>query len=468
MSEEITSLDRVVVRGKYLVYERDPSIRFRMRGMAFPVPHPETSYHQDGWISVLKQLRQASSELNTLRLYRISHPDEMDGFYQAAAQLGFYLLVPLTSAQGSGVLPRDKVAPHCYRPQLYEYGVEMIDFVMNHPNIVGGIIGNEVLNSLRDWPSAPCLLAYARDLKRYAPDFPLMYTTQHDGITVEVTPARTAKLLVDYLTCHGGDDEGTAGFAKIDLFGINIESWCSSRQTFEENEDGSMGSYLDVYKYLQNTTIPVIFSELGCGQNYFDRDNGLGTPLEGTVGLKAREWNQIHVVETEMVDTFSGYLAYAYDGPVNFQMTTGGPWDGVHPLEFNLDMTNYLHQLSQTSNTTLYATSDSSISAQPSCDDIITILKDCCNLELLDVDSVPSYYGYSNESWPEEFIEFLPGGEHSKNGVSYCIFIALLLSLVTFLYYIHRRCGKSERCAESGGEKEGIQDGRKKRYSTFA
>ena len=111
----ITDDDRVIVSGRYLVYEKDPSTRFRMRGLAFPVPRPETSYEQDGWVAILRQLREASPELNTLRIYRLAHPDEMAGFYQAAAELGFYLLVPLTSAQGHGVLDREKPAPKCYR-----------------------------------------------------------------------------------------------------------------------------------------------------------------------------------------------------------------------------------------------------------------------------------------------------------------------------------------------------------------
>jgi hypothetical protein len=442
----------VIVDGKYLVYERDPSQRFRMRGLAFPVPHTDTTYDPEGWIAILKQLRKASPELNTLRLYRI-HLGAMDGFYQAAADLGFYLLVPLTSAQGSGVLNRDDDAPDCYRAQLYQYGVDVIDSVRHHPNILGGVIGNEVLNSLADWPAAPCLLAYARDLKFYAPGFPLIYTTQHDGITAEVTPAQTVKLMVDYLTCHSNST------ATVDILGVNIESWCSSLGTFEKNEDGTKGSYLDVYDHLVNSTIPLIFSELGCGQNFFDRDNGLGTLLDGSDHLKAREWNQVQVVETNMVDEFSGYLAYAYDGPVDFRMTTGGPWDGVHPLEFNLDMNNYLQALKETSSA-LLRVRNTSVAAAPSCATVHEFLQNCCHLDLLDVDEVPSYYGYSKA--PPDIIEFLPSQPSPKSFVD--PFVLPLLIIATIMYCAFHRWCRSKYDSE---DNKVTSDDPQKSYNTF-
>ena len=237
----ITDQDRVIVQGRYLVYEQNPTQRFMMRGMAFPVSIHDRIYNEEGWIAVLKELRQASPYINTLRLYQIhldggngdhsNYNHKMDGFYQAAAELGFYLLVPLTTASGDGVLDRGKPAPHCYNSKLFRYGAKVLESVREHPNVLGGVLGNEVLNSLKDWPAAPCLLAYARDLKRLEGSrLPLMYTTQHDGIGAVVTPAESAELLLHYLTCDVDRN------ATLDILGINIESWCSSLQTFERNE----------------------------------------------------------------------------------------------------------------------------------------------------------------------------------------------------------------------------------------
>ena len=467
---KITPQDRVIVSGKFLVYERDPSQRFRMRGLAFPVPHDvETNnYRPDGWIAILKQLRAASSELNTVRLYRI--PAEqgriMDSFYQAAAELGFYVLVPLTSAQGDGVLNRDDDAPDCYQPPLYHYGVRVIDSVQDHPNVLGGVIGNEVLNSLADWPAAPCLLAYARDLKLYAPGFPLIYTTQHDGITAEVTPAQTVQLLADYLTCHSNDENNNTNSlaATIDIMGVNIESWCSSLGTFERNEDGTKGSYLDVYEHLANSTVPIIFSELGCGQNFFDRDNGLGTPLEGSDHLKAREWKQVHVVETDMVDEFSGYLAYTYDGPIDFRMTTGGPWDGVHPLEFNLDMRNYLQALKEASSASL-PVRNTGVAIAPTCASVHEFLQSCCHLDLLDVDEVPSYYVNTNTTTTKKEITAFHHSQPMREIFIYPLILSILIMVATLLYSVFHHC-----CRFKYGSEERVETSvdPQKSYSTFA
>lgn len=403
----ITEIDRVIVQGRYLVYEQNPSLRFMMRGMAFPVSLHTKIYNEEAWIAILKQLREASPYINTIRLYQIhldiddtgSHDNHnMDGFYQAAAELGFYVLVPLTTASGDGVLDRGKAAPACYTAKLFRYGARVVESVQNHPNVLGGVLGNEVLNSLRDWPAAPCLLAYARDLKRLGARLPLVYTTQHDGISAAVNPAESAQMLLHYLTCN--EDKN----ATLDILGINIESWCSSLQTFEENEDGSLGSYLDLHRHLENSSIPLIFSELGCSQILFNRDNGLGTLIGEK--FRARDWKQLAVIESDMVDEWSGYVAYAYDGPPDFRMTTGGPWDGEHTLTLNLDMENYMEQLK---NTTLglkipNSTALSSNVSLPTCASVHDFMQDCCNLDLLDVNKVPSYYiPHWHEKSPREW-----------------------------------------------------------------
>lgn len=387
----IADQDRVIVQGRYLVYEQNPTERFMMRGMAFPVSVHDKVYNEEGWISILKQLREASPYINTLRLYHI-HLDggdrdnhQMDGFYQAAAELGFYLLVPLTTASGDGVLNRGKAAPSCYNGKLFHYGARVLESVQDHPNVLGGVLGNEVLNSLRDWPAAPCLLAYARDLKRLGARLPLVYTTQHDGIGAVVTPAESAELLLRYLTCE--EDRN----ATLDILGMNIESWCSSLQTYEEDEDGSVGSYLDLHRHLENSTIPLIFSELGCSQILFNRDNGLGTLMGDHT--RARDWKQLEVIETDMVDQWSGYIAYAYDGPVDFRMTTGGPWNGRNTLTLNLDMENYVQELEKNTAASmgLACNTNTNISS-PTCASVHQFLQDCCDLDLLDVAKVPSYY----------------------------------------------------------------------------
>lgn len=401
-SYKITSYDRVIVQGRYLVYEANPSHRFLVKGMAFPVPLDIDSYNEEGWIAVLKQLRGWSSDLNTLRIYQmnVKHHD-YSRFLQAAADFGFYLFLPLTTIAGDGLLNRNLAAPKCYTRELYRYGQTVVDVTGPYHNVIGGILGNEVMNSLESWKAAPCVLAYARDLKRTmitnnSSGFALMYTMQHDAIGAVLTAAETVALTEQYLTECGGDDSFSSG--GIDLLGINIETWCSSRQEFATNEDDSLGPYLDLYQTLHNrTTVPLLFSELGCSKVEFNRDNGL---IKGS-----RDWKQLSVIlGRDMVDTWSGFIAYAYDGPTDFRIMAGGPWKGVDPLQpTTRDAENLLHELKDaalisnnmvtistktTRNDTFIRrhsgdTCDSSIMAQ---------LQNCCNIHLVALNDVPSYY----------------------------------------------------------------------------
>ena len=81
---------------------------------------------------------------------------------------------------------------------------------------------------------------------------PLIYATQHDSPSAEQLPDEAIKLTLDYLSCinsnssHGDNnkEEGEMGknsniLDNTFIFGINIESWCSSLQTFEYEEDGN-------------------------------------------------------------------------------------------------------------------------------------------------------------------------------------------------------------------------------------
>lgn len=174
------------------------------------------------------------------------------------------------------------------------------------------------MNSLESWKAAPCILAYARDLKVDFPNATLMYTMQHDGIGAAVSPSEAARLTMEYMS--------ECPEASIDALGINIESWCSSTQTFDLNPDGSLGTYKDLYQHLNESKIALLFSELGCSRTLFNRDNGLER--------FNRDWKQVHtILGPDMIDLWSGFVAYAYDGPEDFRMSIGAPWDGENVME---------------------------------------------------------------------------------------------------------------------------------------
>jgi hypothetical protein len=128
----------------------------------------------------------------------------------------------------------------------------------------------------------------------------LLYAAENSGIGAMIRPVQSMRLQTDYLTCtHTTDDEddmdtqnhsdiriSSAGEgrgtnvvddnedddARIDIFGVNIESWCSSLGTFLTDEKGWESPYHELYQGMWNVSVPLVFSEMGCSHIHFDRD----------------------------------------------------------------------------------------------------------------------------------------------------------------------------------------------------
>jgi hypothetical protein len=414
--------DTVSVQGRYLVYDNDPDRRFLMRGIAFPTTtRSDAEYNLDGWMAVLDQLSDLT-DINTIRVYRMNctHQNDYSTFINHAAELGIYVIVPLTAPTGGGVLDRKKKAPACYPRRLYEYGKACVNKFLKFPNVVAGVIGNEVMNSLETWFSAPCIKAYARDLKLYMVNYkekhdvsrrsalPLLYAAQHDSMTAAILTQEAMQMTLGYLACVDDADN----FSGIDIFGINVESWCSSLQTFHYNEDGiTETSYYSLWQTFQNVSIPLIFSEMGCSKNLFNRDNGLQRYV--------RDWAQVPVVLNEMSDVFSGFCAYTYFGnPVFGMMDPDQAWDGVHVLQASPDFDNFRQQLSDAEK--FSPKTFSSTQSRPSCPSALEMLQDACvdcNFNsLIPMDKMPSY----------------AGGSHYRQVVATFMVIGLVLAAMAF------------------------------------
>eukprot|EP00808_Paulinella_micropora_P018593 g52061.t1 len=372
----------VIPQGRYLVYP-DGS-RFFMKGMAFPIqiPFVEKGYDKDGWIAVLEQLA-ATSTVNTLRIYTMDCREDYTEFIMRAQELGFYLIVPLTYPEGEGVLDRNLAAPKCYNAALYQYGKKCVNNFGKFVNVLAGMIGNEVMSDLEYWPSAPCVTAYARDLKHYMAfvgvrSLALMYAAQDAAIGAVMLPEDTLRLTVDYLSCDAD--------YSIDMFGINVEAWCSSLQTFEKDEKGVESPYHTMWTALHNTSIPIIFSEMGCSKELFNRENGLQRYV--------RDWKQVPVVLGPMSDVWSGFVAYAYDGDPLFRMMAGSKfWNGKDILPPGPDFQNFVKQLlkwdaaQEGVKTQMPATPK-----RESCYNVEAEFKAYTNLELFPMHEVPTWF----------------------------------------------------------------------------
>lgn len=379
----ITKDDVVTVEGRYLVKQSDGT-RVLMKGLAFPPPpivsESDSGYNAEGWLAVLQQIEDLGVEINTIRVYSMDPWVDYSEFLNKAAEMGIYVIVPLTGSI-EGILDREDPAPKCYTKSLYLYGKACIDNYGKYPNVIGGLVSNEVMNSLETWKAAPCIAAYSRDLRLYASStlrtrpFPLIYSAQNDGITPAVTASDSMKLTMDYLTC----DE----VARIDIFAINVESWCSSLESFQENEDDNEGSYHVLWRELHNSSIPIVFSEMGCALDDFDRENGLSHG--------ARDWAQVPVVLYDMGDVWSGFCAYAYSGNPLFDMMSGAPWNGIDVLEPKTDFLNFQDQLHKANKKNIEIPTLPA-PPRPVCKDAVDRVEEVCGYKLYDLKRMPSYY----------------------------------------------------------------------------
>ena len=137
---------------------------------------------------------------------------------------------------------------------------------------------------------------------------------------------------------------------------------------------------------------------MGCPHSQYDRDD-----LDRKTPDGYRDWADVSIVLNEMADTWSGFIAYAYDGPSDFDMMSGGPWNGVDVLTPTTDTYNFKMRLDSEGGsattprggpTTTNNVGQRIATTTPPlrrCDEVEAELLSCCDVRLFDDDDMPSY-----------------------------------------------------------------------------
>jgi hypothetical protein len=154
-----------------------------------------------------------------------------------------------------------------------------MDTFQGYDNVIGFMIGNEVVAKETDSPAAPYVKAATRDMKAYRDSkgyrkIPIGYSAAD---ILELRP-----MLQDYLTCGGNSSDN------IEFFGLNSYSWCG-------DSNYNLSTYNQVEEEGHDFPVPIFFSETGC------------------IVPPHRTWgDQDAIFGPEMVNDFSGAIAYEW------------------------------------------------------------------------------------------------------------------------------------------------------------
>lgn len=248
--------------------------------------------------------------INAVRIYDVDPALEHDLFMNELAKHGIYALISATTSKGPGVLNAAKPSPDCYNNHLLQSAKKIAKAFSAFTNTLGLVVGNEIANAVavegedgvvKGLLSIPCVKALTRDLRTWMNDcactmryLPLIYAATDFASTKEIPGYGKIHIrltISEYLTC---DSDG------IDVYGINIYTWCSRLSTFS-----ARSTYKKITEQYSSYNIPVMLTEYGCADNDFRSRYPFTT--------NQRTWKQVEtILSTDMSDVFSGCFAYQY------------------------------------------------------------------------------------------------------------------------------------------------------------
>lgn len=249
------SASHIVIRGNKFFNSSDGN-QFFVKGVAYQRGIKEgTVYDSPGNVRYIDSLANPSlclSDLkylkelgvNTVRVYQIDPTQSHDVCMNAFADSGIYLLADLGEPEQS----INREDPY-WDLDLYQRFTDVVEAMQSYPNVLGFLVGNEVITSTLNSNSAPFVKAAVRDIKNYIRDkgyreIPVGYSSNDDEVTRLV--------LVNYFVC---DDNGTE--SPVDFYSINMFEWCGYSSF-------ATSGYKERTMEFSQLPVPVFFSEFGC------------------------------------------------------------------------------------------------------------------------------------------------------------------------------------------------------------
>jgi hypothetical protein len=128
----------------------------------------------------------------------------------------------------------------------------------------------------------------------------------------------------------------------------------------------------------------------------------------------------------------------------------------IHPLTFNMDMKNYLQALTNTSTDLPPPTETTTVA--PTCESVKEFLDNCCNLDLMDVEDMPSYFTvtaasenhtYSVSSIPDDGMGILVNNEGRLAHDIASLGVIALIGICAIIFVVRRGWNKKTKLVEN-------------------
>lgn len=187
---------------------------------------------------------------NAIRSYAVDPSSSHDDCMNAFADAGIYVVVDL-AAPGLTIGTNNPI----WNDALYDRYTAVIDSMHNYTNLLGFVIGDNIVQGIGDSDSGPYVKAAVRDMKAYMRQkeyrsIPVGYVNDIFQNTDNIDPL--AQSTWDYLECGDVGD-------RIDFFGANLNTLCG----------GDSVQLTAIQAVTENIPyrIPFFFASYGCSQS---------------------------------------------------------------------------------------------------------------------------------------------------------------------------------------------------------
>lgn len=220
-------------------------------------------------------------QINVVRTYVVDPYQDHSECMAVFSQAEIYVIADLM-APGYMIPAVDPV----WNSVLYNRYISVIDTMHNYSNLLGFILGDDVINGIGQDSSGPYVKAAVRDMKAYirdrnyrpipvgyvsslyyniddrhvlpttipitSPD-PIKFAVPIDVVNVAVRTSTSVAPtdIPDYLNC------GTKKDDNIDFWGANIRSWCTS-------SNYTSSGYANATSNFSSFSVPVFLAAYGC------------------------------------------------------------------------------------------------------------------------------------------------------------------------------------------------------------